>query len=69
MTFFGENDLISADNTVERTSKISEIESKYTNSVGPYIWEKVITTKKNIFTMLENMINFRSTDKITIVNI
>ena len=43
---FGENGLISADTTVELTSKISEIERKYTNSVGPYILEKVIPTIK-----------------------
>ena len=43
---FGENGLISADTTVDLTSKISEIETKYTNSVGPYLSEKVIPTIK-----------------------
>ena len=43
---FGENGLISADTTVDLTSKISEIESKYTNSVGLYLSEKVIPTIK-----------------------
>lgn len=43
---FGEKGLISADTTVDLTSKISEIETKYQNSVGPYLSEKVIPTIK-----------------------
>ena len=38
---FGEQGLISADTTGVLTSKISEIERKYQNSVGPYLLEKV----------------------------
>ena len=38
--------LISADTTVDLASKISEIETKYQNSVGPYLSDKVIPTIK-----------------------